>query len=148
MTLVVLVVVCLLPALAFVLFSRGFDWLVRFEGFGRRDGRGWQRRRPPAGPAAETLAAQTLAAQTLVAETLAALAADLRRLDREHAWLLRADVPGKAARLRAVQLAYDDTLLRAARLLEVDEAALPAPPLVAATRLQAEAELATRGFTW
>lgn len=130
MTFVVFAVVCLLPALTFVLFSRAFDWLVRYDG-GRRHP--WQHRGDRAPRSAEP--------QTVLAD----LGADLRRLTGEHEWLLRADIPGRATRLRAVQLAYDDTLLRAAKVLDVD---VPDPPLLAVTRLQTEAELTTHGFTW
>lgn len=119
MTALVLVIVCLLPVAAFWLLSRGFDLLVHYDGPRAR----------PLDPAAE----------------LTGLADDLRRLGAEHDWLVRADVPGRAARLRAVELAYDDTLRRAAEILRVE---LPATPLVGSTRLQAEAELATHGFTW
>lgn len=118
-TALVLVVVCLLPVAAFWVLSRGFDWLVRYDGPRAR----------PVDPTTE----------------LVGLAADLRRLGAEHDWLVRADVPGRAARLRAVELAYDDTLRRAAEILHVE---LPATPLIGTTRLQAEAELATHGFTW
>jgi hypothetical protein len=76
---------------------------------------------------------------------LSGLAADLRRLSAEHDRLVGADVPGKPARLRAVQLAYDDTLLRAGAVLTLD---LPPAPLSATTRLEAEAELAAHGFEW
>lgn len=125
MTFVVFALVCLLPALAFWLLSRGFDWLVHYEGGPRR-----RARRTPA-PAPQ--------------DVLNGLGADLRRLTGEHDWLLRADVPGKALRLRAVQMAYDDTLLQAAKVLQVD---VPDPPLLSTTRLQTEAELSTHGFTW
>lgn len=130
MTFVVFAVVCVLPALTFVLFSRAFDWLVHY------DGSRWHlwRHRGDLGP-------RSAEPQTVLAD----LGADLRRLTGEHAWLLRADIPGKATRLRAVQLAYDDTLLRAAKVLDVD---VPDPPLLAATRLQTEAELTTHGFIW
>jgi hypothetical protein len=115
-----LVAICVLPALAFLGLERAFDWVVSHEP---------RRRRPPVDPAA----------------MLPALAADLRRLSAEHDRLVGADVPGKLARLRAVQLAYDDTLLRAGAVLAVD---LPPAPLSTTTRLQAEAELAAHGFDW
>jgi hypothetical protein len=70
---------------------------------------------------------------------------DLRRLAADHDRVLAADVPAKAARLRALQLAYDDTLVHACRALEVDA---PPAPFDAITRVQVEADLVTHGLTW
>ncbi|GAB2460493.1 hypothetical protein [Jatrophihabitans fulvus] len=120
MTVVVLVVACLSPALAFWLFSRAFDWFSTYE-----------RRVPTPKPDP--------------AVVLPRIGDDLRRLSAEHRWLMRADVPGRALRIKAVELAYDDVLLQAGAVLEID---LPEPPLAPATRLEAEMELATHGFTW
>jgi hypothetical protein len=70
---------------------------------------------------------------------------DLRRLAADHERVLVADVPAKAARLRALELAYDDTLVHACRALEVEA---PPTPFDAITRVQVEADLVTRGLTW
>jgi hypothetical protein len=70
----------------------------------------------------------------------------LRRLDDEYVRIEASSLPGRASRLRAVSLAYDDTLLDCCAAL-----GLPGPgrpPLAPATRLLAEAELAQRGVTW
>jgi hypothetical protein len=71
--------------------------------------------------------------------------ATLRRLAIDHDRLLSGNAPAKAARLRAVQLAYDDTLLQACAVLEVDA---PPRPLDTVSRIQIEAELVTHGFSW
>lgn len=74
------------------------------------------------------------------------LVADLGRLEREYVKIERSDPPAKAARLRAVSLAYDDTLRDCCRVL-----GLPPPaerPLSGLARLQTEAELAQRGLVW
>jgi hypothetical protein len=70
---------------------------------------------------------------------------DLRRLAADHARVLAADVPAKAARLRALELAYDDTLVHACRALELEA---PPTPFDAITRVQVEADLVTHGLTW
>lgn len=74
------------------------------------------------------------------------LVADLRRLELDHARTSRADVPGRASRLRAIGLAYDETLHECCRAV-----GLPAPsrpPLTAVGRLETEAALAQAGVTW
>lgn len=75
----------------------------------------------------------------------ARLGQTLHRLSAEYDRILVADVPAKATRLRALQLAYDDTLRDACRTLQ-----LPAPPspLDELARVQAEAELCVHGVTW
>jgi hypothetical protein len=70
---------------------------------------------------------------------------DLRRLSADHDRVLTGDVPAKAARLRALELAYDDTLVHACRALELDA---PPTPFDAITRVQVEADLVTHGLTW
>ena len=70
---------------------------------------------------------------------------DLRRLAADHERVLIAKIPAKAARLRALQLAYDDTLVSACRALELDA---PPTPFDAITRVQVEADLVTHGLTW
>ncbi len=80
------------------------------------------------------------------AENLGRLVDDLRRLEAEYIKIERSDLPARAARLRAVALAYDDTLRAcclAIGLPEPDER-----PLSGLMRLQTEAELAQRGLVW
>lgn len=120
MTVVILVIVCVAPTVLFWLCARAYDWLSTYE-----------RRVPTPKPDP--------------AVVLPRIGDDLRRLSAEHRWLMKADVPGRALRLKAVELAYDDVLLQAGEVLEIE---LPVPPLVPATRLEAEMELATHGFTW
>jgi hypothetical protein len=71
---------------------------------------------------------------------------DLHRLEHEYSRIERSDSPAKAARLRAVNLAYDDTLRECCLAL-----GLPEPgerPLSGLLRLQTEAELAQHGLVW
>lgn len=71
---------------------------------------------------------------------------DLRRLEREYLRVERSDLPARAARLRALNLAYDDTLRACCH-----ELGLPEPherPLSGVVRLQTEAELAQHGLVW
>jgi hypothetical protein len=73
------------------------------------------------------------------------LTADLRRLDAEHRRVALSDLPGQGARLRALSLAYDDTLRDCCRALGLEE---PSTPLSALDRLQTEAALAQHGVQW
>lgn len=91
--------------------------------------------------------AGSLMAEITADESLEHIRADLSRLaahiDRVHG---DEHLPGRATRLRALSVAYDDTLLLACRTLE-----LPAPerpPLSAIQRLEAEADLARCGLSW
>ncbi len=71
---------------------------------------------------------------------------DLRRIEREYVRVERSDLPARAARLRALNLAYDDTLRACCHALR-----LPEPserPLSGVTRLWTEAELAQHGLEW
>jgi hypothetical protein len=70
---------------------------------------------------------------------------DLRRLSADHDRVRSGNVPAKAARLRALELAYDDTLVCACRALELDA---PPTPFDAITRVHVEAELVAHGLTW
>jgi hypothetical protein len=80
------------------------------------------------------------------------LAADLRRLARHLDVEARSDHPAKAFRLQAASNAYDETLLLAARALQVPAQGRPDQlrhgPLTPAERLQTEAELAMAGLSW
>jgi hypothetical protein len=71
---------------------------------------------------------------------------DLRRIEREYVRVERSDLPARAARLRALNLAYDDTLRACCQALR-----LPEPserPLSGVARLSTEAELAQHGLEW
>lgn len=71
---------------------------------------------------------------------------DLRRIEREYLRVERSDLPARAARPRALNLAYDDTLRACCH-----ELGLPEPverPLSGVVRLQTEAELAQHGLVW
>ena len=104
--------------------------------FGERwRGRSWWRRR---GREPERTAAD---------RSLELLVADLRRLEREFRRTEQdTDLSYRSARLQAISLAYDDTLLLCCRLLEVPEP--ERPPWNPVTRLQIEAELARAGLDW
>jgi hypothetical protein len=81
-----------------------------------------------------------------VGRDLHRLVDDLHRLEHEYIRIERSDSPAKAARLRAVNLAYDDTLRECCLAL-----GLPEPserPLSGLLRLQTEAELAQHGLVW
>jgi hypothetical protein len=74
------------------------------------------------------------------------LAADLRRLGSQLALVESSNEIAKAFRLTATSRAYDDVLLSACRVLEVDTAARA--PLRPVERLEAEAALAMHGLRW
>jgi hypothetical protein len=78
--------------------------------------------------------------------SLERLLGDLRRLEADFRRIEASDLPGRAARLQTVTLAYDDTLRACCAALE-----LPQPhrsPLSPIVRLETEAALAQRGLTW
>jgi hypothetical protein len=86
-------------------------------------------------------------AQATADRSLELLVADLRRLEREFRRTEQdGDVAYRTARLQAISLAYDDTLVLCCRLLDVPRAGAPAVDPV--TRLQIEAELARAGLDW
>lgn len=114
---------CVLPSLAFYLGMRGLEAVCSWSGPPRR-GTG-----VPQGP------------------TLERLVSDLRRLERDYRRIEASDLPAKAARLRSVTLAYDDTLRACCRALGLPEPQ-EAPPLGPVARLQTEAALAQHGLTW
>ncbi len=85
--------------------------------------------------------------QAAADRSLELLVADLRRLEREFRRTEQdTDVSYRTARLQAISLAYDDTLLLCCRLLDVPEP--ERPPWSPVTRLQIEAELARAGLDW
>ena len=85
--------------------------------------------------------------QAAADRSLELLVADLRRLEREFRRTEQdSDLSYRGARLQAISLAYDDTLLLCCRLLEVPEP--ERPPWSPVTRLQIEAELARAGLDW
>jgi hypothetical protein len=78
--------------------------------------------------------------------SLQRLVFDLQRLERDFRRIQASNEPGKARRLAAVSLAYDETLRACCLSLGLDE---PAPsPLSAIDRLQTEAELSQHGLVW
>ena len=78
--------------------------------------------------------------------SLERLVADLRRLELDHARTARSDLPGRAGRLRAIGLAYDETLQECCRAVGLTAASRP--PQSAVGRLETEAALAAAGVTW
>ena len=74
------------------------------------------------------------------------IGADLHRLSAEISRIESSDQPAKAARMRAVALAYDDVLVLACRTLDLEAPARP--PLAPLERLEAEAALAREGLVW
>ena len=85
--------------------------------------------------------------RTAADRSLELLVADLRRLEREFRRTEQdSDLSYRSARLQAISLAYDDTLLLCCRLLEVPEP--DRPPWSPVTRLHIEAELARAGLDW
>jgi hypothetical protein len=74
------------------------------------------------------------------------LAADLHRLGSQLALVESSNEIAKAFRLTATSRAYDDVLLSACRVLEVDTVARA--PLRPVERLEAEAALAMHGLRW
>lgn len=80
------------------------------------------------------------------ASNLQHLVEGLGRLEREYLRVEHSDLPARAARLHALNLAYDDTLRACCHQL-----GLPEPverPLSGVVRLQTEAELAQHGLVW
>ncbi|MDQ6659167.1 MAG: hypothetical protein M3Z00_13270 [Actinomycetota bacterium] len=82
----------------------------------------------------------------LPVQSLSELTATLHRLRREYDEVERSSLPARAVRLRALGMAYDDTLCGCCSTLGV-----PAPtglPLGALDRLEVEATLAKHGLVW
>jgi hypothetical protein len=74
------------------------------------------------------------------------LVADLRRLEQDYRRIKSSDEPHRAKRLRAVALAYDDTLGDCCRAVGLPEPSRP--PLSDISRLETEAALAKCGVHW
>ena len=108
------------PAAVFWAFAGACQWLARTK------------------PAGDTPASAS--------RSIERLAQDLARLGREQRKLRSTDPPAKAARLRSLMLAYDDTLSEAASALSLPPPS--APPLDEATRLEIELALTQRGLVW
>ena len=102
------------------------------RGWSASGGWRWGRRRRPREAAADA--------------PLERLVADLRRLEEDFRRTESSDSPYQAARLQALTLAYDDTLRRCCRLLEVP--APDRPPWSPFVRLEVEAALAQAGLDW
>ena len=77
--------------------------------------------------------------------SLQRLVFDLQRLERDFRRIQASNEPGKARRLAAVSLAYDETLRACCLSLGLDSRPLP---LSAIDRLQTEAELSQHGLVW
>ena len=84
--------------------------------------------------------------QAVAERSLERLAADLRRLEEDFRRTERSDSPYRGARLKAITLAYDDTLRLCCQLLEVP--APERPPWRPVVRLEVEAALAQAGLDW
>jgi hypothetical protein len=119
----VYIALCLAPAASFRLLVSALERWSKSAG---------RERRRAVGPASDD-------------DMCARFARDLHRLAAEHDRLASAEVPGRATRLRAVEMAYDDTLRIACQALDIDE---PPAPWDGVTRVQAEAELVLHGVTW
>ena len=113
---------CVTPSIAFYLAMRGLEVVCAWSG------PPWRRVVSPQGP------------------TLERLVADLRRLELDYRRIEASDLPAKAARLRSVTMAYDDTLRDCCRALDLPEP--EKPPMGSVARLQTEAALAQHGLTW
>ena len=124
-TLGVYLLLAVTPAAGFGLALLVLDRVVRTGPSSR-----WSRRRPspPAG------------------RPLDRLVQDLRRLEADYRRIEGADQPGRSRRLRAVGLAYDDTLRACCRSVGLSEPGTP--PLSPVHRLETEAALAQCGVTW
>jgi len=81
-----------------------------------------------------------------VERSLERLVADLRRLEREYQRVESSNELGRASRLRAIGMAYDDTLRACCRTVGLE--APERSPLSSIHRLQTEAALAQAGVTW
>ncbi len=86
------------------------------------------------------------ATSVAVGRPLERLVADLRRLEEDYSRIQCSDEPHRAKRMRAVGLAYDDTLRDCCRAVGLPEPS--EPPLSAVSRLQTEAALAQSGVRW
>ena len=108
------------PAAAFWAFALGYEWLTRYD------------------PVAQAPMPANRSIEELVQ--------DLSRLGSEQRRLRHSDPPAKAARLRSVMLAYDDTLLAACLALGLPEPS--EPPLHDDVRLETELALTELGVVW
>jgi hypothetical protein len=119
-TVAVYALLAVTPAAAFWGLAIGCEWLARYS------------------PAARAPAPAD--------RSIERLTQDLRRLGGEQRRLRHTDPPAKAARLRSLMLAYDDTLLAAC--LAVGLPAPGQPPLHDAVRLETELALTEQGLVW
>ena len=81
-----------------------------------------------------------------VERSLERLVADLRRLEQDYQRIESSNELGRASRLRAIGMAYDDTLRACCRAVGLE--APERSPLTSFHRLQTEAALAQAGVTW
>ncbi len=109
------------PAAAFWAFAMTYEWLARYEPTGRASV-------PPP------------------VRSIEQVVGDLRRLGDQHRRLRQGEAAAKAARLRSLMLAYDDTLLAACVAVGLPQAGQP--PLPDAVRLEIELALTEQGLVW
>jgi hypothetical protein len=121
MNLLLYAVLTFSPAGSFIAFAKALEWWTRENGATRSGA-------ASSGPAIERLVG------------------DLRRLGWDYCRIERSDLPRRAARLQSVSLAYDDTLCACCKALEIPWSGRP--PFDGVHRLEMEASLAQRGFTW
>ena len=121
MNLLLYAVLTFAPAGSFIAFAKALEWWTRGNGATRSGA-------ASSGPAIERLVG------------------DLRRLGCDYCRIERSDLPRRAARLQSVSLAYDDTLCACCTALEIPWSGRP--PFDGVQRLEMEASLAQRGFTW
>ncbi len=121
MNLLLYAVLTIAPAGSFIACAKALEWWTRSNGT-TRSGAG------SSGPEIERLVR------------------DLRRLECDYCRIERSDLPRRAARLQSVSLAYDDTLCACCEALEIPWSGCP--PFDGVRRLEMEACLAQRGFTW
>ncbi|MDO9380656.1 MAG: hypothetical protein Q7T56_17560 [Nocardioidaceae bacterium] len=115
------VAICFGPALGLLGLERLLHWFS--------DGFPWERA-PGPGPG----------------RPLEQLVLDLRRLESAYRDAERSGEPAKGHRLRAIGLAYDDTLRACCASLDLD--APPASPVSALERMMMQADLAQHGVSW
>jgi hypothetical protein len=142
---------CLLPALVFELIARGLHKWSTHDNLGSEKPRERRRDRaerpdqqgrtelPGARPVAIPISAQ------FVRPNCDRYRTDLLRLSYTHDRLEIAEIPGRALRLRAVEMAYDDILRDACVAFELER---PPDHLDSVTRVQVEADLLTAGLRW
>lgn len=108
------------PTTAFLALAKGCEWVARYE--------------------------PRISVSFSSVRSIEQLTRDLRRLGDQQRGVREGEVPAKAARLRSLMLAYDDTLL--ATCLAVGLPRPSQPPLPDAVRLEIELALTQQGVVW